>query len=783
MRGAFESIAVGPPTQTPKSETATPKVRYFGDYELLEEIARGGMGIVYKARQLSLNRLVAVKMILAGRLASASEVRRFRTEAEAAGQLDHPNIVPIYEVGEHESQHYFSMKLVEGNNLAQVLADKPMPARLAARLLATIARAVHYAHQRGVLHRDIKSTNILLDPCGEPQLTDFGLARLVEKDSSLTQSLAVIGSGNYMSPEQAKGQVRQLTMAADVYGLGAVLYEMLAGRPPFQGKTLVETLRQVIEQEPAPLSKSRIQHPKSSIDKDLETICLKCLNKDPGQRYSSAERLAEDLEHWLVGKPIEARPIGRAAQAWRWCRRKPVLASLAASTALLLLVVTIGSPIVAFSINRERQRAEQNAAKSQQVAHFLKDILKDVESSLRSGHATLQGAKFAKNVEQLGNLVRFQPALEAELRRTIGGVYVGLGEYKKAETMFREELTLQKKLMGNEHASVAAALFALGVALDKQGRLAEAEALFHEVLAMQKKLLGSESLEVVLARLALAEVYEKQRKYAEASAECRKAVAVARLSVRNELPTLEDHLYKLAELFYRQSNYAEAEPLYRELIETRRAGRAPGDDDVVTPLSSLARLFSDWALAELTERGQSPSSPATSASVQSGISNSAADLDALRTRPGTALAPYERARQAEALLYECLAFRLAASDANHWRSDELRSCLGGAMVAVALTDPALGAEKRQAKLGEAEALLLDGNNQLQRSPYPGRKSKRDALERLVRLYEAWENTVPNSGKAAQAQNWRRKLEALPAATEDGVGTQEAESFELEKTQK
>src|SRR4030095_7558119 len=265
-------VSLEPAGAPAESAIANPKVRYFGDYELLEEIARGGMGVVYKARQLTLNRLVALKMIASGQLASAAEVQRFRTEAEAAAQLDHPNIVPIYEVGEYEGQHYFSMKLVEGDNLAQALAGKPMTARRAAKLLATIARAVHYAHPRSILHRDITPTNILLAPRSEPQLTDFGLARLVAKDSSLTQSMAVIGTANYMAPEQAKGQVRQLTMAADVYGLGAVLYHMLTGRPPFQAESFVETLRQVIEQEQPPLTKSKTQNLKSEIDQALETI-------------------------------------------------------------------------------------------------------------------------------------------------------------------------------------------------------------------------------------------------------------------------------------------------------------------------------------------------------------------------------------------------------------------------------------------------------------------------------------------------------------------------------
>ena len=391
-------VSLEVPGQKRDLALAHPTLRYFGDYELLEEIARGGMGVVYKARQMSLNRLVALKMILSGHLASASEVQRFRNEAEAVAQLDHPNIVPIYEVGEHEGHHYFSMKLVEGPNLASVAASRqsdpdrpeaefnPSAALLrdAATLLAKVARAVHYAHQRGILHRDIKPTNILIDTRGEPQLTDFGLARLIEKDSGLTQSLAVLGSANYMSPEQARGHARQLTTAADVYGLGAVLYEMLTGRPPCYAETFVETLRKVVEEEPVPpgklvrelSSKSQIANRKSQIDRDLETICLKCLNKDPRQRYGSAEALAADLEHWLAREPIVARPIGRPAKVWRWCQRNPVVSSLAGVSLVLLLALAIGSPIAAFRINHQRQRADDEAAHAKHAEQETREQLR-----------------------------------------------------------------------------------------------------------------------------------------------------------------------------------------------------------------------------------------------------------------------------------------------------------------------------------------------------------------------------------------------------------------------
>jgi eukaryotic-like serine/threonine-protein kinase len=326
-------------------------------YELLELIGEGGMGVVFKARQRTLNRIVALKMIRSGSFASESEVRRFQTEAQAAAKLQHANVVAIHEVGEQDGRPYFSMDYVEGQNLAQIVRQTPLSPERAARYVQTIAATVHYAHQRGILHRDLKPANILIDATDQPRITDFGLAKQLEADSEFTVSGAVLGTPSYMPPEQAAGKRQELGPASDIYSLGAILYDLLTGRPPFRADTPVDTLRQVLDDEPAP---PRLLNRK--VPRDLETICLKCLAKEPRQRYESAQHLAEDLGRFLKHEPIHARPVGQLGRLWRLARRNPVIAAFSIVVIGLLLMLAVGAIFQRHEAMLDAQEAARDRA-------------------------------------------------------------------------------------------------------------------------------------------------------------------------------------------------------------------------------------------------------------------------------------------------------------------------------------------------------------------------------------------------------------------------------------
>ena len=396
----------------------------FGDYELLEEIGRGGQGVVYRAHQKSLNRTVALKVIGLGPWATEAHLKRFRREAEAAASLEHPCIVPIYEVGERDGSCYFSMRLVEGGQLDEVVRREPMPIRRAVELIAKVARTVSYANEHGILHRDIKPGNILLDAKGEPHLTDFGLARLVESESTVTRTLEVLGTPSYMAPEQAAGNNAKLTSATDVYGLGAVLYQLLTGHPPFAGGTTYETIKLLLETEPR---QPRLWNPK--VDRDLSTICLKCLEKDSERRYSSALALAEDLERWLKHEPIQARRTGVVARGKKWLQRNPTVAAVV--TLSLALIAAVGVIVWKSELFRRPAMAGiavlpfENLSNDKEDASFADGVQDDLLTKLAKiadlkviSRTSVMQYRDQHNTRQIGDALRVSHVLEGSVRKT-----------------------------------------------------------------------------------------------------------------------------------------------------------------------------------------------------------------------------------------------------------------------------------------------------------------------------------------------------------------------------
>jgi WD40 repeat protein len=407
---ATMSVPDGVGPTVPEAGAAPPTLpRRIAGYEVIAELGRGGMSVVYQARQTHPGRLVALKMILAGAHAGVDRLARFLSEADAIARLQHPNIVQIYEVGQHEGLPFLSLEYVSGGSLAQKLAGGPQPPRPAAALVEKLARAVHHAHAHGVVHRDLKPANILLTADGTPKVSDFGLAK--QERPELTATGAILGTPSYMAPEQASGDNPAVGPPADVYALGAILYELLTGRPPFQAPTVLETLAQVKRQEPVPPSQLQAQLPH-----DLSTICLKCLRKEPRQRYADARELAEDLGRFLAGRPIRARAVGVAERCWRWCRRNPALAGMTAAVTGLLLVVAVGASLLSLELSGALGRTR---LAEQETQRKLLDSLVAQARAVHRGRRSGQRFETLKLLDKAAALARGLDLFEekrAELR-------------------------------------------------------------------------------------------------------------------------------------------------------------------------------------------------------------------------------------------------------------------------------------------------------------------------------------------------------------------------------
>ena len=423
-----------------------PALPHIPGYEFEAVLGRGGMGVVFRARHLRLNRPVAVKTVLDGGYAGPRERTRFQREAEAVAALRHPNVVQVYDVGEEQGRPYLAMELVEGGSLAQKLSGTPQSADLAAALVAMLADAMQAAHDAGFVHRDLKPANVLLAGC-TPKISDFGLARRLEGEAGLTQSGVPVGTPSYMAPEQARGQTNAVGPAADIYALGAILYECLTGRPPFRAATSAETIRQVISQEPVPPSRLN-----DKVPHDLDTICLKCLSKEPSRRYASTAALAEDLRRFGEGRPIRARPVGWAERAWRWGRRNPTAAALLATTVALVGVASGGGVWIAHqsSLHERDLRSGVSAALTQVASLRQQFHFREARELLESATNQLQPAgpeDLRRQVEQAQADLKLAVRLDAAriMGATIMARKLGVAEAEQLYVSAFAEAGLERR--------------------------------------------------------------------------------------------------------------------------------------------------------------------------------------------------------------------------------------------------------------------------------------------------------------------------------------------------
>jgi serine/threonine-protein kinase len=474
-------------------------------YDLLGVLGRGGMGIVYKARQKKLNRLVALKMVLSGPHARPDQLARFTTEAQAVARMQHPNIVQIYEIAELDGLPYFTLEYVDGGSLAERIHDKLLDPREAGRLMETVARAMAYAHRLNIIHRDIKPGNILMTSDGAPKIADFGLAKKLEDDSQISHSGAIMGTPAYMPPEQARGDTRNFGPAVDIYALGAMLYELLTGRPPFHGSSVIDTLQQVVTRDPLPVRQLQPMAPR-----DLETICHKCLQKDPAKRYLTADELADDLHRFLVGEPIKARPISSAERLWRWCKRHPREAGLIATAACLLVSVAVISTVAALNLARKN---EIIATEKKNVDEQLRVSRATVGTTVNELPSIIEGGIYTEQVRLrvlglMDKLRERNPGLldkKGVVERGMIATKVGQGDtfklqrnFDKARAAYEEALALAEKLHTNATsdvdtaaANLALVLARLGTFSDSRGNLSKAREYLNQALVLQSGIVES----------------------------------------------------------------------------------------------------------------------------------------------------------------------------------------------------------------------------------------------------------------------------------------------------
>ncbi len=640
-------------------------------YELIRELGRGGAGVVYEAQQLGLNRTVALKVIRPWLYSDPAVAARFRAEAEAAARFAHPNIIHVYEVGEHDGQGFLALEFASGGSLHAKLAGTPQPPRDAAETVEALALAVHYAHGHGIVHRDLKPANVVLTDDGVPKITDFGLAKLMKNDSGMTRTGDVVGTPSYMAPEQARGSAGSITPATDVYALGAILYEMLTGRPPFQGSTPLSTLEQISDHDPLPPGRLQRHTPR-----DIETICLKCLEKDPKRRYQSAQALALDLRRFLDGHSIVARPATAWDQAWKWARRKPAAATALAiagvAAGLLLAGVVYHNARLRLSVQIElkaRNAADRNAAIA---LDQLNKIIFDVQEKLGATHETRAIRRSLLNtaIAGLDEIARNAEAIPPDLSRAVanqklGEIYREIGRTAEASSQLRQSRTLAEALAKASPRDLAVkdCLARADVGLGELALIADdtagAVADFRRVVELEEAIAaadprypgGRRGLIEAYIRLGRALGYRED--FAEAALWLRKARGLAERWVAeepasNEAASMLAWSYrKLADVEKLSKDYVAARRDYLKAIEIGRARLKAGPGSVDAK-AHLAMALNDLAGVMHDQREAAGAGRLFAEAADLFAELSAADPDSSETRVRLVHAQYDLARSQKA---------------------------------------------------------------------------------------------------------------------------------------
>jgi serine/threonine protein kinase len=555
-------------------------------YEILGELGHGGMGVVYRARQISLNRIVALKMIRSGDLASSQDLARFRREAEAVARLKHSNIVHIYEVGDDDGRPYLSLEYVEGGSLAQGIKGTPQPSRLAAELVETLSRAVHAAHQCGIIHRDLKPSNVLLTPDRVPKITDFGLAKRLDDDLGQTQTGAVLGTPSYMAPEQAAGRSREIGPATDIYALGAILYELVTGRPPFLADSHEATRQLVMNDEPLP--PRRLQ---PSLPRNLETICLKCLQKEPAKRYSSALVLAEDLGRFLSGKPILARPATMPERLLRWCRRNP----WAASFILALVIGTAVSIYFAVDARHKADLAQKRLIRFENTLDIMMDIFADFDiRKVKAGDEPVEAVlaqRLVKAGDELEGEAIGEPLLAARLQERLGMTLVSLGHQQEAIPVLLKARETWETRLGTDHPDTLRSIGNLAVAYREAGKPDAALPLLEETLQLSKAQLGADHPGTLATMNNLAGDYLALGRLELALPLLENTLNLHKAKLGVDHPSTLSCMNTLANCYWDAAKMDRALPLYEETLKLRKTNLGADHPDTLESMNNLANAY------------------------------------------------------------------------------------------------------------------------------------------------------------------------------------------------